>query len=458
MSKWKWIPVALVSALAGGSIAYTYAGLERSELSKLERAMDMIETGYLEPVDRTKLIDGAIDGMLKSLEDPYTTYMNQEEAEAFYQSINASFEGIGATMEEIDGRIVVVAPIKGSPAEAAGVKPGDQVVKVGEKSLEGLKVHEAVLLIRGKKGTTAELTILRDGREIKLSIVRDTIPLQTVYAELREDGVGVIRIASFAEKTAAEFETEAKRLLAEGMKALVIDMRQNPGGVTDAAQAIAETLVEDGKPIVQFKRRGVPVDIVRSDFRDIGIAGLPVAAVIDGGSASAAEIVAGALQQSAGVPLVGEKTFGKGTAQLSQPFRDGSSMKMTVAEWLTPNGDSIQDRGLAPDHEVKLPPYAALPLVSDELVMKENEFSDDIRAVQTMLKSQGFDPGREDGFFDAKTADAVRRYQASKQLERTGVVTGETTRALIADVRETIRANDTQLEAAAALVKERLRQ
>jgi len=457
MSKWKWIPAMLASAVAGGAVAYTYASLNQSGISKLERAMELIETGYLEPVDRAKLVDGAIEGMLRSLEDPYTTYMDQEEATAFYESINASFEGIGATMEEIDGRIVVVSPIKGSPAEAAGLLPGDQVIKVGDRNLEGMKVHEAVLLIRGKKGTTAELTILRDGKEVKLSIVRDTIPLQTVYGELREDGIGVIRISSFAETTSEEFVKEAKRLLGEGMKGLALDLRQNPGGLTDTAEEVLETMVPDGEPIVQFKRRGQPVEVTRSDYNDIGLADIPVVALIDAGSASAAEIVAGALQQSAGVPLVGEKSFGKGTAQFSQPFQDGSNMKYTVAEWLTPDGGTINKTGLTPDVPVALPPYASLPIVGTDVVMKENEFSDDIKTVQTMLKALGFDPGREDGFFDAGTTEAVKRYQTAEKLDVTGIASGETTRALILDIRELIQANDTQLEKAVELVKERMK-
>ncbi|HZG75967.1 MAG TPA: S41 family peptidase [Paenibacillus sp.] len=457
MSRWKWIPAMLASAVAGGAVAYTYASLNQSGISKLERAMELIETGYLEPVDRAKLVDGAIEGMLRSLEDPYTTYMDQEEATAFYESINASFEGIGATMEEIDGRIVVVSPIKGSPAEAAGLLPGDQVIKVGDRNLEGMKVHEAVLLIRGKKGTTAELTILRDGKEVKLSIVRDTIPLQTVYGELREDGIGVIRISSFAETTSEEFVKEAKRLLGEGMKGLALDLRQNPGGLTDTAEEVLETMVPDGEPIVQFKRRGQPVEVTRSDYNDIGLADIPVVALIDAGSASAAEIVAGALQQSAGVPLVGEKSFGKGTAQFSQPFQDGSNMKYTVAEWLTPDGGTINKTGLTPDVPVALPPYASLPIVGTDVVMKENEFSDDIKTVQTMLKALGFDPGREDGFFDAGTTEAVKRYQTAEKLDVTGIASGETTRALILDIRELIQANDTQLEKAVELVKERMK-
>lgn len=454
--KARTIPVAIASALVGGAIVYVYSNMALPDVSKLEYAMRQIESQYLEPVDRTKLIDGAIEGMLQSLEDPYTTYMDQEEAAAFQQHISASFEGIGATMEEVDGRIVVVAPIKGSPAEAAGVRPGDVVVKVGDTSLEGKRVHEAVLLIRGKKGTKADLTILRDGKEVKLSIVRDTIPIETVYGEMKEDGVGVIRIASFAETTDEEYETAVRELLEQGMRAMVLDLRQNPGGLTDTAENIVETIVPNGAPIVQFKMRGAPTETKHASRREIGLDGVPIAVLIDEGSASASEIVAAALRASADIPLVGAKSFGKGTAQISQSFPDGSSMKYTVAEWLGPNGEKINAVGLEPDVQVELPAYASIPLIDAELELKANEFSDDIKVVQTMLKAVGFDPGREDGYFDEATKDAVLRFQEAKGLEKTGVVTGDTTRGLIAGVREAIAANDTQLARAVELVKEKI--
>lgn len=442
----------LVSALIGGAAVYVYMFFNQPDLAKLETAMRLLESNYIEPVDREKLIDGAIEGMLKALDDPYTTYMDQEEAAAFQQQISSSFEGIGATMEEIDGRIVVVAPIKGSPAEAAGLRPGDQVIRVGDKDLEGMSVTEAVLLIRGKKGTVAELTILRGGKEMKISIVRDTIPIHTVYSEVVE-GIGVIRIATFSETTADEFEQAVKELKDQGIQGLILDLRQNPGGLTHTAEAVAEAFVPDGEVIVQFRRRGVEPERIVSNHRDLGLEGLPKAVLIDGGSASAAEIVAGALQQSAGIPLIGEPTFGKGTAQLSQSFRDGSSIKYTIAEWLTPNGDSIDRKGLTPDIPAALPEYASLPLISDEITMKENEFSEDIKTMQIMLEVLGFDPGRTDGFFDDGTKQAVIQYQQARDLEATGIVQGEMTRALIADIRTLIQENDTQLKKALEVVK-----
>jgi carboxyl-terminal processing protease len=456
MSKGRLFPAMLASAVVGGAIVYGYMNVVQPSASKLDAAMAMIEQNYLEPVDRTKLIDGAIEGMLQSIGDPYTTYMDQEEAKAFQQHISASFEGIGATMEEIDGRIVIVAPIKGSPAEAAGLKPNDQVIKVGDQSLEGMKVHEAVMLIRGKKGTKAELTILRSGKEIQITIVRDTIPLETVYSERKEENIGVIRIASFAETTAAEYKEAVKKLLDQGIRGLVIDLRQNPGGLVDAAEEISETILADGKPIVQFKRRGAEADVVRAKHNDIGLTGIPMAVLMDGGSASAAEIVAGALSLSADLPLIGEKTFGKGTAQTTQPFQDGSNIKYTIAEWLAPDGSTINKTGLQPDIVVKLPAYADLPFISSEIVMKETEFSDEIKYVQTMLNALGFDPEREDGFFDGATKRAVIRYQQARKLETTGVVQGDTTRSLIKDIRELIQANDTQLEKALEVVRERM--
>jgi carboxyl-terminal processing protease len=177
---------------------------------------------------------------------------------------------------------------------------------------------------------------------------------------------------------------------------------------------------------------------------------------MDGGSASAAEIVAGALSLSADLPLIGEKTFGKGTAQTTQPFQDGSNIKYTIAEWLAPDGSTINKTGLQPDIVVKLPAYADLPFISSEIVMKETEFSDEIKYVQTMLNALGFDPEREDGFFDGATKRAVIRYQQARKLETTGVVQGDTTRSLIKDIRELIQANDTQLEKALEVVRERM--
>jgi carboxyl-terminal processing protease len=450
----KWISAMLVSAFIGGAAMFAYTAGTNPDISKLEAAMQLIESRYVEPVNASKLIDGAIDGMLQSLEDPYTTYMDQEESKAFYESINASFEGIGATMEEVEGRIVVVAPLKGSPAEAAGIKPGDQVIKAGGKILEGMKVHEAVMLIRGKKGTKAELTIVRNGKEIELTIVRDTIPLETVYSEMKEDGIGVIRLSTFAETTAEEYEKAVKELISKGMKGLVLDLRQNPGGLTNAAERIASTIVKDGEPIVQFKRRGQPTEVIRSKHIDIGLDGLPIVALMDGGSASAAEILAGALRESADIPLVGEKSFGKGTAQASVPFQDGSNLKFTVAEWLTPDGGTINKKGLLPDIVVKLPAYASIPLISTDIVMKENDFSDEIKYVQAMLKAAGYNPGREDGFFDKETKAAVLSFQSTQGLDETGIVTGETTKALILLVREIISANDTQLNKAIDILQE----
>jgi carboxyl-terminal processing protease len=449
--------IIIVSALVGGSAVYLFM-VYQSDYAKMYRAIDMIETQYIEQTSRGQLIDGAIEGMLQSLDDPYTSYMDQEEAQQFYENIHSSFEGIGATLEEVDGKIVIVSPLKGSPAEEAGLKPGDIIVKIGEIELDGMKLHEAIPLIRGAKGTIALITVYREdiAAELQFSIVRDTIPINTVYSEISDNHVGVIRIASFAESTAQEFEIAVNELLNQGMKGVVIDVRQNPGGLTDSVEAIASMILKEGSVITQFESRNEPLRIMKSNFKDVGIHSLPIAVLIDGGSASAAEILAGALQQAGGFKLIGQKTFGKGTAQINVPFPDQSSMKYTVARWLTPNGTSIDKAGLNPDFEVALPDYAEVKPLDPKVTWKQEQYSNEIRSAQIILRALGFDPNREDGFFDSKTREKLQQFQQTHQLPDSGVLEGETTRKLMTEIRNLIIASDTQQIAAIQWILEQL--
>jgi carboxyl-terminal processing protease len=451
------LSIALAFLLGCGTV-YAYT-MYLSDYGKLYQAVERIESEFIEPVDRTNLVEGAIQGMLESLDDPYTSYMDQEEAETFYQNINSSFEGIGATLEEVSGQIVVVSPLKNSPAEKAGLRPGDIITRIGDRSLEGIELHEAVPFIRGEKGTKAELTIRRSGvsEEIRLTIVRDTIPIQTVFSQMKENNIAVIRISSFAETTVQEFQDAVKDLKSQGLQGIVLDVRQNPGGITDAVEAISSTLVPEGKIIMQFESRSAPLQVVRSSFNDIGIDQLPISVLIDNGSASASEILAGALNQSANVPLVGEKTFGKGTAQISRPFSDGSSMKYTIARWLTPDGSSIDKKGLAPTIAVSLPDYASVPFINEDTTWRENQFSQEIKSAQTMLHALGFAPGRADGYYDISTKKAVIRFQQTHKLNETGILEGETSRKLMMELRDLIVANDTQLAAAIKAVQDQMK-
>ncbi|AIE60410.1 Carboxy-terminal processing protease CtpA [Bacillus methanolicus MGA3] len=444
-------------ALAFGNEKAVTVGTERREFEKLYTAYDTLKESYYKKVDQKKLIDGAINGMLESLGDPYSDYMNEKEAASFHQSISSSFEGIGAEIQEKDGQIVIVSPLKGSPAEKAGLKPNDIVLSVDGKSLQGMSSTKAVTLIRGKKGTKVELMIKRPGIDepIKMSIVRDTIPLETVYGEMLGDGIAKVQITSFSENTAKELVDVLNDLQKKGMKGLVLDLRQNPGGLLDQAIKISNLFVPEGK--VLFKIQDRNGNIMEQKATNGHKVNVPLVVIIDQGSASASEIFAAAVKESANVPLVGQKSFGKGTVQRAQDFPDGSNMKFTTEKWLTPKGNWIHEKGINPDYEISLPKYASLPYINPELKLKLSSASTQVKAAQQMLKALGYDPGREDGFFDEKTKLAVISFQKAEKLEANGILTGQSTITLMEQIKEKIKKNDTQLQKAVEILKQQIK-
>lgn len=453
------ILLAIVSLLSSGG---TYVWLQRNqdeELQKLLSVYEIIEQHYYQPTDRKKLFDGAVSGMLKALDDPYSVYMNEEESKAFDEHISSSFVGIGAELQQVGDKIVVVSPIKGSPAEAAGIKPGDVIIRVGDTDLTGMKLTEAVSLIRGEKGTKAVLTIQREGEpsEITITVIRDTIPVQTVYSEMKEDQIGLIQISHFAERTAQELSDAIADLAAQGARGLVIDIRQNPGGLLSSALEMLEMLVPRGEILLQIEYRNGARDqyVSRLEPNPL-IQGWPIAVIVDGGTASAGEILAGALQETGVATLVGLTTYGKGSVQTAKTLFDGSTIKYTTAKWLTPSGKSIDKNGIEPDVEVRLPEYADLPYISPEMKLEPGMVDSAVKSMQLMLRALGIDPGRADGYFDDATAQAVRQFQTREGLEATGNVHGDTTRKLIERMRDWIQQNDNQMAEALRIVKEKL--
>ncbi|WP_455326437.1 lmo1851 family serine protease [Neobacillus jeddahensis] len=444
-------------ALAFGKEKVVTVAPNRAEFNKLYEAFDTLKNGFYKDVNQKKLINGAIDGMVESLDDPYSDYMSNEEAESFHSSISSSFEGIGAEIQEKDGHIIIVSPIKGSPAEKAGLKPNDMVVSVDGKSLQGKNSTEAVTMIRGKKGTKVVLTIQRPGTDAPMTVplVRDTIPIETVYGEMVDDSIAKVQITSFSSNTAKELEKTLNDLHQKGMKGLVLDLRQNPGGLLDQAVSITSMFVPKGKIIVKEEDRNGKIQEIAS--QNDGNPDFPLVVLIDKGSASASEIFAAAVKESAGVPLVGEKSFGKGTVQTAADFKDGSNLKYTIAKWLTPKGNWIHKKGIVPDVEVALPEYATLPIIDPDKELAVSTSSTEVQTAQKMLKAIGFDPGRDDGFFDEKTKEAVVKFQTSQNLTADGVLKGNTTLKLMDVLREKIKTNDTQLQKAVEVLKGRMK-
>ncbi|SFF68268.1 carboxyl-terminal processing protease [Halobacillus alkaliphilus] len=426
---------------------------ESADLEKVEQAFSTIKENYVSEVDKDKLIEGAVQGMLDTLEDPYSVYMDQETMKQFNQSIESSFQGIGAEVSMVNDKVTIVAPIKGSPAEEAGLKPNDQILTVDGESVEGLDLYEAVLKIRGEKGTEVTLQVDRPGvsEPVTIDIIRDDIPLETVYSNTKEvDGkkVGIIEITSFSEKTSEEFHEALTKLEKDNMAGLVIDVRGNPGGLFTDVQEILKEFIPDDKPIVQVEDRNGEKSRYFSDLKEKK--DYPITVLMDEGSASASEILAATMNEAGGYDLVGTKSFGKGTVQQAIPMGDGSTIKLTLYKWLTPNGNWIHEKGVEPTIEVKQPSYFYTNPVEIKEELKYNDNNEKVKNIQKMLKGLGYEPGRTDGYFSQGTKSAVEAFQAENGLEATGDVDektgGKLEEAIVEEVRK--EENDRQMDKA----------
>lgn len=422
------------------------------DMEKVVQAYELIQDKYLEKTDGTKLIEGAIQGMLDTLGDPYSTYMDIKTMERFNEQIEASFEGIGAEVSMDNGKVTIIAPIKDSPAEKAGIRPNDQITKIDNKALDGLDLIQAVEKIRGKKGTEVVLEINRSGvtKPLEIKIVRDEIPLETVANKMETiDGkkTGIIEINSFSEHTFEDFKKQLSTLESKGMEGLIIDVRGNPGGLLNSVEDMLKMFVTKDIPYLQIEDRSGKKEPFYSDLKEKK--DYPISVLVDEGSASASEILAVSLKE-AGYDVVGAKSFGKGTVQQAVPLGDGSTIKLTFYKWLSPEGNWINKKGVEPTIKQKQPAYFYANPIQIEEPLTFNHTGEDIKNVQVMLKGIGYDPKRVDGYFNEETEAAIKTFQTDNKLEVSGAVDEKTARAIETKVLEKIRSgkDDQQMKKA----------
>lgn len=305
----------------------------------------------------------AAEALVNSLGDPYTVFMRPVDAKQFQSQIDGQVSGIGAQVEYHDNALTVISPISGSPAQKAGVKAGDIITEVDGVSLAGMSLVEAVDKVRGPKGTTVRLTILRNGTEMTIDVTRDTVKLPEIDISM-QDGIAIVRLVQFGQTTDTQLRSLMSDLAGQKPKGVVLDLRNNPGGLLHAAEITLSNFLPEGSGVAQIKSKSDDFTEVTADKPAFDM-DTPMVVLINKGSASASEIVAGALQDYKRAILVGEKSFGKGTVQQIIEFQDGSSVKMTIAEWLTPKGRAINKVGVEPDV-----PVAAGDGTRDEQLLK----------------------------------------------------------------------------------------
>ncbi len=321
-----------------------------TELRTFTEVFSRIESDYVEPVSDKKLLENAIRGMLSGL-DPHSAYLNPEEYKELRIGTTGQFGGLGIEVGMENGFIKVIAPIDDTPAQRAGIKAGDLIIRLDDKPVKGMTLQEAVKIMRGKPGTAITLTIVREGEDkpLKITITRAIIKIKSVKSRILEPGYGYVRITSFQSRTGEQLHKAIADLKKEGaLKGLILDLRNNPGGVLNAAVAVSDAFLDQGKIVYTDGR----IEEAKMEFKatpgDV-IEGVPMVVLINAGSASASEIVAGALQDHRRAIIMGQKSFGKGSVQTILPLSNGGAIKLTTARYYTPSGRSIQAEGIVPD-------------------------------------------------------------------------------------------------------------
>ncbi len=363
--------------------------LPLEELRTFTEVYSKIKSDYVEDVDDKKLLEDAITGMLAGL-DPHSSYLDPQGFKEVRIGTEGQFGGLGIEVTMENGFIKVVSPIEDTPAARAGIEPGDLIVRLDDKAVKGLTLSDAVKLMRGKPGSVITLTVIREGeaKPLKVDITRAVIKIQSVKSRILEPGYGYLRITQFQANTGQNLKIALRKLETENkskLKGMVLDLRNNPGGVLNAAVAVSDVFLSDGL-IVYTEGRVSDSKLKFSATSSEAIKGAPLVVLVNGGSASASEIVAGALQDHGRAIIMGTKTFGKGSVQTIMPMSNGAALKLTTARYYTPSGKSIQATGIEPD------------IITEDVKVTKNKQDED------RLKEADLS-GHLDGSDEGKSAD-----------------------------------------------------
>ncbi|MBA1435173.1 S41 family peptidase [Bombilactobacillus bombi] len=463
MKSWKNIIIALVSGLiCGCALTFIFVAwmlnhspLMNPELRKVQEVYENINQNYYKPVTSKKLINGAIKGMIDSLDDPYSELLTGSRQAEFSKDLSGKISGIGATItKDIQGvRIVAIMPH--SPAALAHLKKQDIILKINKHVTKNLTVAQASSLTRGKTNTKIQLQIQRGSQKLMVNLRRRPLQIATVTGELlaNKKTIGKITITQFSENTAQELKKEVQALKRQGARSLIIDVRNNPGGVMDQAVASASMFLKNQQRIVTLSARQQKDITYRSSAQYLNNykVKLPVVVLIDTQSASAAEIFAAALNESGQIPLVGERSFGKGVVQTLNSVTTADKMKLTTAKWLTPSGHWLNHHGLKPTYRVTYPDYLELPSFSSQQTLTSGSTANDVLTAQKILQVLGFSL-EVTGHLDEATAQSLSSLQQQQQLPVTGQLDLLTRQVLTQNLLVHFQNNDTMVQQAVTLL------
>jgi carboxyl-terminal processing protease len=402
------VSVSLTSSVLAEKKTEESVGLPLNELRNFSDIFARVKSDYVEEVDDKTLLENAIRGMLTGL-DPHSTYLNNDEYKELKIGTTGKFGGLGIQVGMEDGFVKVISPIDDTPAFRAGLEAGDLIIRLNDKSVKGMTLNDAVKIMRGDPGTDIKLTVIREGADkpLPFTVTRDIISVKSVKSRILEPDYGYIRISNFQSKTARDLVTEISALKKENkneLKGLVLDLRNNPGGVLSAAADVSDAFIDEGKLVYTQGR------IANSDFEfnakpgDI-MNGSPVVVLINGGSASASEIVAGALQDHNRAVVMGSKSFGKGSVQTIQELRSGGAVKITTARYFTPNGRSIQGDGITPD------------IILDKYEIKDSSDDASLRIKESDLSGSITNPTKSQEAIKKAVEEGEKEEEEDKKLK-----------------------------------------
>ncbi len=380
----------MIAGFIGPRVEWHILAREKSKTyseKKINEVERFVKENYLREVDEDMLLDGKLKGIFASLGDPYSVYMNKDEFSAFLEDTHGAFGGIGVVVSvDLDkDLIVVVAPIEGTPSEKAGVKAGDYILEINDESYTGDKYKEATKTMRGEPGSKVKIKFARnlgqENEEIKtLEITREEIRTNTVSSEMLKDGVGYIRLTSFDDLSFTDFKKELSSLEGQGLEGIVLDLRNNPGGLLDVTRDIANLFLDKG-PIVYTENKNGKVESLTSDNKKVDY---PMVVLVNEGSASASEILSGALKDRKRATIVGKQTFGKGVVQRIIDLGDGTGFKLTVSEYKTPNETKIDGIGIIPNILVDLP--EDVEVIGPENIKEDTQLQRAVEEVKKKIK------------------------------------------------------------------------